>query len=344
MLIVERERTLPISSFPLMPSRLRSLVPAALLLAAACASLPLGRPTREYWAFTAPWDPRSDSSVRQHASVFDAVVYGWMSLDTVTALPVPLYDDTLSRHAPSSTRRLLLVTDGIGGSFHPDVVRRLATDDALLARAAGQMASHAQAASYQGVILDLEGLSAADRPATAKVVRAFADAAHAHGLSPVAVAVPALDTAGYPAAILRPAADYLVVMLYDEHWSTSPPGPIASPDWVRMALGRRVAESGASHLVAALPIYGYQWPASGPGLPIGYEQARRLAATAGVELTREPQDATLHAVQPGQWTIWVSDAELVRALLGVTDGLGVTHVAFWRLGLEDPALWQAIAR
>lgn len=344
MLIVGRGLVLPTFLFPAMPSRLRLLVSAASLLLAACASLPFGKPTRQYWAFTAPWDPRSDSSVRQHAADFDAVVYGWMSFDTVSAMPVTLYADTLARVAPATTRRLVLVTDGVGGSFHPDVVRRLAADDALLARAARAMAAEAQAARYQGLVLDLEGLSLADRPATAKVVRAFADSAHAHGLSPVAIAVPALDTAGYPAAILRPAADLLVVMLYDEHWSTSPPGPIASPDWVRTALGRRVAESGASDLVAALPIYGYQWPLGGPGVPIGFEQARRLAATAGTELTREPQVATLHAERAGQWSIWVSDAELVRALLRETDALGVTHVAFWRLGLEDPALWSVLGR
>lgn len=327
-----------------MASRLRSIVPAALLALAACASLPFGGTSRSYWAFTAPWDPHSDSSARQHAGAFDAVVYGWMSLDTVTALPVAVYADTLSRLAPPTTRRMVLVTDGIGGSFHPDVVRRLAADDALLGRAAGAFVARARAARYQGLVLDLEGLSAADRAATAKVARAFADSAHAHGIAPVAIAVPALDTAGYPAAAFLPAVDYLLVMLYDEHWSTSPPGPIATPDWVRTALGRRVAESGASHLVAALPIYGYQWPATGPGVPIGFVQAERLAATAGTMLTREPQTATLHAERAGQWTVWVSDAELVRALLRETDALGVSHVAFWRLGLEDPKVWSVIAR
>lgn len=327
-----------------MPSRLRSLVPTALLVLAACASLPFGRASRQYWAFTAPWDPRSDASVRQHAAAFDAVVYGWMSLDTVTAMPVTPYADTLSRLAPPTTHRMVLVSDGIGGAFHPDVVRRLATDDALLGRAAGTLAARARAAGYQGLVLDLEGLSAADRAATAKVVRAFADSAHAHAIAPVAVAVPALDTAGYPASAFLPAADLLLVMLYDEHWSTSPPGPIATPDWVRTALGRRVAESGASHLVAALPIYGYQWPASGPGVPIGYEQAQRLATAAGLSLTREPQTATLHAERTGEWSVWVSDAELVRALLRETDALGVNHVAFWRLGLEDPRVWDIISR
>ncbi len=315
-----------------------------LLTASACASLPLHNPAREYWAFTAPWDAHSDSSANVNASRFDDVVYGWMTLDTLTATPVMLYADKLSRSAPATTRRLLLVTDGEGGTFHPDVVRSLGASDSALARAAGQVAMTAAREQYGGLILDFEGLSVADLPSTTKVVHAIADSARAHGLSPIAVAVPALDTAAYPARAFLGAADRLVVMLYDQHWATSPPGPIAAPDWVRMALGRRVAESGAEHLVAALPAYGYQWSASGAGIPIGYEEARRTAAAAGVELARDPATETLHAEKAGEWTIWVADAELLRALLRETDAVGVTRIALWRMGLEDPAIWTILRR
>ncbi len=327
-----------------MPSRLASRVPALAFALAACASLPFGAARREYWAFTAPWDARSAASARAHAAALNAVVYGWFSLDTVTAMPVTLYADTLSRLAPTSTRRMAIVTNGIGGSFHPDVVRRLAADESARGRAAAQLVRRAAEAGYRGLVIDLEGLSAADRAGTALVARAFADSARAHRLGIIAVAVPALDTAGYPAALFLPNADFVLVMLYDQHWATSPPGPIATPEWTRTALGLRVAEVGADHIVAALPTYGYQWPASGPASPVSYEEARRLAAASGRELARDAPSVTLHAENAGQWSVWVSDAELLRALLEQTDALGVRRIAFWRLGLEDPRLWELVRR
>jgi spore germination protein YaaH len=325
-----------------MPARLHKLGALILLATGACASLPASTAQRRTWAFTAPWDARSDSSVRLHASHLDGVVSGWLPLDTTSGMPFLLYADTVARSSAASANRIAMVTDGLGGTFHPELVRALARDDAALARAAHVTVERMNAGRYHGVVLDFEGLSAADVDATAKVVRALADSVHAHGLGPVAMAVPAIDTAGYPAAAFIPAADYILVMLYDQHWSTSPPGPIATPEWVRAALARRVADVGASRVIAALPIYGYEWPVSGPATTISYEDARRLAAAAGVELERDAASHSLHATNVDHWTVWVSDAGLLRDLMSEADALGVSHIALWRLGLEDPRVWQML--
>jgi peptidoglycan-N-acetylglucosamine deacetylase len=139
-------------------------------------------------------------------------------------------------------------------------------------------------------------------------------------------------------------ADLLVVMLYDEHWSTSQPGPIATPAWVRRTLGARVAEVGAGRIVAALPVYGYQWRNSQPATPLSFDDARRAAAQASVELARDPASLSLHAIQPGDWELWQSDAGLLRALYAEVTSLGVTKIALWRLGLEDPGVWSVLRR
>lgn len=36
-------------------------------------------------------------------------------------------------------------------------------------------------------------------------------------------------------------SDVILVMLYDQHWLTSEPGPISAPDWVARSLAARVA-------------------------------------------------------------------------------------------------------
>ena len=72
-----------------------------------------------------------------------------------------------------------------------------------------------------------------DLPVLLAVTKAIADSARAHGVGSVGLAIPALDTAAYPARALLRSLDFLVVMLYDQHWLTSSPGPIAAPDWAR---------------------------------------------------------------------------------------------------------------
>jgi spore germination protein YaaH len=158
----------------------------------------------------------------------------------------------------------------------------------------------------------------------------------------VVVAVPASDTVGYPARLFDGSADLLLVMLYDQHWATSPPGAIAAPDWARRVLGMRVAERGDEPVRAALPLYGYLWRPNAIASTVGFEDARRLAAEAGTSLTRDPATSTLHATRAGAdgWELWVSDAELVAALQREAMNLGVRRFAFWRLGLEDSTLWR----
>ena len=328
---------------PLRQSLLLAL--AGISVIGACAARSLGAPARlRVWGFTVPWNAKSSAAARTHAAQLAAVVSGWIQLDSLTGQPFAEFRDTLARATPSGMQLMAIVTNAVGGRFHPNAVRQLAADRTALATAAGEVARRVAAAHYRGMVIDLEGFVAADHEQLATVVRAFSDSVRARGAMPIAVAVNAVDTATFQGRNLVPAADYLLVMLYDQHWMMSPPGPIASPDWVRGALALRVAEVGAEHVVAALPLYGYRWPASGPAAALTFADAQRDAAAAGAELRRDSSTATLRATSAGAWDLWVSDAGLIEALIREVRAQNVGTIALWRLGQEDPAIWGILAR
>lgn len=324
-------------------SRALPLVVIGVTTIAACAARSLGSTARtRVWGFTVPWDATSAASARAHATQLDGVVSGWIQLDSVTGQPFAEFRDTLAR-ARSVSPLMAIVTNAVGGRFHPDAVRQLARDPAALSRAAAAVARRVSSANYQGMVLDLEGVGAADRDATSRVARAFVDSARARGVSPIAIAIPATDTAAFPGRVFAPLADYLLVMLYDQHWSTSTPGSIASPAWVRNSLARRVAEVGPRNIIAALPLYGYRWPPSGAATAITFAEAQRNITAADVSLTRDSVTQTLFAASPGGWELWVSDAGLLAALLREVRAQGVDHIALWRLGQEDPDVWNVLS-
>jgi spore germination protein YaaH len=274
-------------------------------------------------------------------------VTGWIQLDSVTGEPSLRYPDD-SLHGRVNTQRLAqrltLVTSWHGERFHPETIRRLGADRGALAFAASRVGALVAAGNYRGIVLDFEEQSPADLPITVRVASAIADSAKAHGAAFAAIALPAGDTTAYPTRAFFPAVDLAVIMLYDEHWSTSAPGPIATPEWVRRTLGQRLSDVGASRIVAALPVYGYLWRPNRPAQPVSFDEARRAAFEANVELVRDPASLSLHAIQPGSWELWMSDAQLLRALRIEVGTLGVTRIALWRLGLEDPAVWSAFER
>ncbi len=106
---------------------------AAVGLANACASIPLApEAPLVTWAFTAPWDARSDSSVRAHRSALAAIVSGWIQLDSATGEPALPYRDAVPRIG--SALRFALLTSYQHDRFHADLIRRLAADSVALRR------------------------------------------------------------------------------------------------------------------------------------------------------------------------------------------------------------------
>jgi spore germination protein YaaH len=282
-----------------------------------------------YWGFTAPWDERSDATVEHHGAALGAVIAAWIGLDSGSGMPTMLYpDETPESPAPS----FAMITNASGGQFHPDAVRRLGADPSHAADSVGRILAHGH---YRGLVIDFEDLKPADTAAYLAAVRALTLAAHAHHVSPVAVTIVGYDSATYPVRRLLAATDKVMIMAYDQHWQTAPPGPIASPDWVTDLVKRRLAQAGsASRVVVALPVYGYRWPAHGPAAVVGFNEASRSG------LVRDSASLNLHATLPDSSQVWFCDAVTLDTLARRVRALGPKTLALWRLGLEDPKMWR----
>ena len=328
---------------------MRRITPVVVFLVTIIACTALGgsaQQRKSFWAFTGPWDALSDASLRANASRLDVAVTGWMALDSLTGEPLlpSAYADTI-RLAAGTPRRFALVTSWHGQGFHAASIRALAADRARLARVASRIGQYAQSMRYDGLVLDFETLTGGDVGAQTTVVRAITDSAKAHGVTTIAVAIPAEPDEAYPARELTRVADFVLVMLYDQHWPGSEPGPISAPDWMTRNLSRVVGEVGASRVVAALPLYGYYWAKGKPGVGVSYATAVRNAQRDGIAMSRDSASSTMRGASGrGGPAIWVTDAKLLEQLIQGAERLGVSRFAFWRLGQEDPAVWGHVTQ
>ena len=94
---------------------MRRITSVVVFLVTIVACTALGGSVQErksFWAFTGPWDPLSDASLRANASRLDVAVTGWIALDSLTGEPLlpSAYADTM-RLAAGTVRRFALVTD-----------------------------------------------------------------------------------------------------------------------------------------------------------------------------------------------------------------------------------------
>lgn len=289
------------------------------------------------WAFLAFWDERSHASLAANGGQIAVAVTSWIALDSggvprvVHPVPAPLNERRL--------RTLALVTSWEGDRFHPERVRLLAASPAALGAAAAEIGARVKQLGHEGVVLDFEGHPASDLGTLLRVTRALAESSR---IPTIVIAIPAADTVGYPAApFLEAGATAVLPMLYDEHWAGGEPGPIASRPWVARWLGVRVREVGAARIVAGLPLYGYHWSAPRVGVTVSHADAVALARRLGAPLVRDSASTALRArTRDGE--LWSTDAISLAALLETVFSAGVSRVALWRLGQEDPAVWPLL--
>ena len=94
-------------------------------------------------------------------------------------------------------------------------------------------------------------------------MKALADDLHQHGYI-VSQDVP-VDDDNYDMKSLGQINDYLVPMVYDEHYESGEPGPVASETFFEGQLDRIQKIVPPSKLVIGFGNYGYDWPIGGQG-------------------------------------------------------------------------------
>lgn len=207
---------------------------------------------------------------------------------------------------------------------------------------------------FAGVNIDFEFVPPEDRP----FLTAFMEELSAR-LGPagfrVTISVPAEleDNPRHPfsGAFSYPAvgavSDQVYVLAYDEHFAT--PGPIASIGFVRQVLNYALSVVPVGKVKLGMPVYGYDWPETG-GIPrtLSYAQAIALAERTGATIRYDPvaQEPTFEYVAEDgiRHIVWFENAASFRAKLDLALSLGLPGIGIWRLGLEDPAVWDVLAQ
>ncbi|MGI6065088.1 MAG: phosphotransferase [Bacillota bacterium] len=136
-------------------------------------------------------------------------------------------------------------------------------------------------------------------------------------------------------------ADYVLVELLDENLRF--PGSVVSRDFVNAAMEYLASYIPASKIVGVLPVYGYRWwVGKNIRQSLSYDEANRLAVCAKTLLERDPVSGSLSAKLrlKEECEVWAEDAISIKEKELLVRDNGAAGCAFWRLGLEDPLLFQ----
>jgi spore germination protein YaaH len=237
---------------------------------------------------------------------------------------------------------------------HPATLHLILTNPTAREASIAALMAIVRQNGYEGINLDFEGGNAADSDDLTRYAHRIGRLLRAEGRKlslEVSAKWEGFSTSRnsfYDYRGLSGAADYVFVMNWGYHWSTSGPG---SPD--DLPLVKKAADYTASmpnrrKFVLGSPLYGMDWAAGGgpshPATALHHTEVMQLAARYGARPRLDPTSYswTFKYKDPAGvgHDVWFNDRTTLAARMQVAKDRGLGF-GVWRLGQEDQSVWDA---
>lgn len=209
----------------------------------------------------------------------------------------------------------------------------------------------AEETGIDGINLDFETLKDSTIPAYLQFIRELCLAAHEKGLVVSVDNYVPVYTKHYKRAEQARAADYIVIMGYDEHTSSSEEaGPVASLPYVKQGIEDTLAEVSADQVINAVPFYTRGWTETfGEGNPqsktLTMDEADQFVQEHGIELSFDTdlgENYGTAETEDARYSIWMEDERALEEKLKLIKEYDLAGCAAWRLGYERSSVWSII--
>ena len=302
--------------------------------------------------FFVNWDDASTSSLKQNLDSLDMVIAEWLHLVGE--------DGSLREDDPNRQTQIIeyirgrrpelpivpLINNWNGHEWEGKMLGRMLANPAARTHLVEQLADYAERHHFAGISIDFENIPVKSQPHFQLFITELYANLHPKNLR-LSVNVPANDpTFGY--RNLARNADELILMAYDEHWSTGAAGPIASLSWFAQVLSQRQRDIPADKMIVALGSYAYDWEKGSPAEERTFEEAVLTAKESEGDIRLDPTSLNPHFDYADDSDhihhVWMLDAVSVFNQLAIIRPSQPRGVALWRLGSEDPALWNVFGK
>lgn len=146
---------------------------------------------------------------------------------------------------------------------------------------------------------------------------------------------------------LMQSFDRVVLKAFSSPWVGSPAVSLARPDWFEAVVEKAISVVGREALTVAISNFAVQWSLGQPQPEtLSYAEAmNRIAESEGRIRFSAKAGGSFSAFRSDDGEshkIWMLDASTAHNQLLTLQTLGVSNIAIWSIGQEDPGLWDVL--
>jgi cellulose synthase/poly-beta-1,6-N-acetylglucosamine synthase-like glycosyltransferase/peptidoglycan/xylan/chitin deacetylase (PgdA/CDA1 family)/spore germination protein YaaH len=302
------------------------------------------------YAFFVNWDDTSSTSLEQHIEAIDVLVPEWLHLGAEGKLEIVSKKERLEllsmlgkKKVHPAVMPLINNFDPMTGRWETAGLSGILKNPARRRDLADALLRFADEEHLAGLMLDFENFTPETFNDYCAFIKLTDKKFHAKGLKLEVTAL--LSDPAFNCRKIAPNCDAIVLMAYDEHFSKGDPGPIASESWLLSNIRNRIKEIGREKIVLALGNYGYDWDLKKhDAQEVTFQDVMNLASDSGGEIGLDLNSMTpafRYEDENGhKHEVWFLDAVTFFNQARTAALSDMAGVAIWRLGSEDPSLWQ----